>query len=80
MPRKTASTAKKAFVPTISQPEANDAAERNKIANNGNPPKLLFLHGGWCRELNDSYMPGYYQPCDWAEYEALKKHAEVCDE
>lgn len=80
MPRKTASTDKKALVPTITQPEAEIAPERNSSAENGNPPKLLFRHGGWCNELGESYVPGYYQPRDWEEYRALRKHAEVANE
>lgn len=75
MPRKTASNAKKAVTPIITQSDTKIAAEGVSGGNIGKPPTLLFAHGGWCDELNDSYMPGYYQPKNWEEYNALKKHA-----
>ena len=39
------------------------------------PPMLYFDHAGWSEELNRSYFMGWYQPQNWNEYNALKKHA-----
>lgn len=38
-------------------------------------PALNFANGGWCPELETSYLPGQYQPKDAAEYVALAPYA-----
>lgn len=39
------------------------------------PPLLRFSGGGWCEALRESYAPGYFQPRDWREYDALRPFA-----
>ena len=39
------------------------------------PPLLRFAGGGWCEALRESYAPGYFQPRDRREYEALRPFA-----
>ncbi|MBO4620362.1 MAG: hypothetical protein J5654_09665 [Victivallales bacterium] len=75
MPRKTTSARKNYDEPIITQPETKNAPACVSARETGNPPALFFCCGGWCEALHDSYMPGYYQPKSWREYDALKPFA-----
>ena len=49
--------------------EENDESEIIEIRT------LVFDRGGWCNELNTSYVPGIYRPSTVKEFQILKKYA-----